>query len=565
MKTAESRKLAPLVRLPQSIDGPLVFVILDGVALFKGQAEGYPGNAFDQSNAPCIKGLLAGAAVQTKLQAHGTAVGMPSDEDMGNSEVGHNAMGAGRIFSQGASLVNQAIASKSLFAGAVWKKLIGNAAAPGYALQGSAVHFLGLLSDGNVHSHIDQLIDLLKECSAQKVKEVYVHTLLDGRDVEKASAGKYIDQLNKAIKELTPPGGRWKIASGGGRQVVTMDRYEANWGQVELGWKTHVKGEGRAFSSAEEAIRVMREELPDAIDQDLPPFVVTENGKPVGPIKNNDVVIFFNFRGDRAIEISRAFTEKDFKPFRRDPEVSVHYAGMMQYDGDLNLPEDYLVSPPAIDQTVSEYLVNAGMKQFACSETQKFGHVTYFWNGNNSQKFSDTLEVWEEIPSDRISFDLKPQMKAAEITDAVLKALASREFRFLRLNYANGDMVGHTGNLPATIQGVEAVDRALARLLEGTKAAGATVIITADHGNCDEMIMLDKKGVSMKDAKGNYIPKTSHTLNPVPFILTGPGSERYKIADGKFGLANLAATVLYLLGFQAPEKYLPSIVTLKNG
>jgi 2,3-bisphosphoglycerate-independent phosphoglycerate mutase len=319
------------------------------------------------------------------------------------------------------------------------------------------------------------------------------------------------------------------------------------------------------FASAADAISTMRKELPDAIDQDLPPFVVAENGKPVGPIKSNDVVIFFNFRGDRAIEISRAFTEKDFKYFKRDPEVSVHYAGMMQYDGDLNLPEDYLVAPPAIDQTVSEYLVHEGIKQYACSETQKFGHVTYFWNGNNSQKFSESLEVWEEIPSDRISFDLKPEMKAAEITDAVLRALSTREYKFLRLNYANGDMVGHTGNLPASIKAVEAVDRALARLLEGAKAAGATVLITADHGNCDEMIMLDKKGNAVKDAKGEFVAKTSHTLNPVPFLLTGAGAEQYRIASsaGKFGLANLAATVLYLLGMQAPPSYLPSIVELK--
>lgn len=542
-----------------------MFVILDGVAHFKGQAEGYPGNAFDLSQAPCIKGLLASAPVQTKLQAHGTAVGMPSDEDMGNSEVGHNAMGAGRIFSQGASLVNQAIANKSLFAGAVWKKLVGTQENPGFALRGSALHFLGLLSDGNVHSHIDQLIDLLKECSRQKVKEVYIHVLLDGRDVEKASAGRYIAQLDSALRELAPAGATWKIASGGGRQVITMDRYEANWGMVELGWKTHVKGEGRMFPDAAEAIAALRKELPDAIDQDLPPFVVGENGKPVGPIKSDDVVIFFNFRGDRAIEISRAFTEKDLKYFKRDPDVSVHYAGMMQYDGDLNLPEDYLVAPPAIDQTISEFLVHEGLKQFACSETQKFGHVTYFWNGNNSQKFSETLEVWEEIPSDRISFDLKPEMKAEEITDAVLRALSSGEYKFLRLNYANGDMVGHTGNLPASVRAVDAVDKALARLLEGAAAAGATVVITADHGNCDEMIMLDKKGNPMKDEKGAYIAKTSHTLNPVPFILTGAGSEMYQIApaSGKFGLANLAATVLYLLGFKAPESYLPSIVTLK--
>lgn len=560
----QATDLAPLKKLPKAIQGPLIFVILDGVAHFKGAAEGYPGNAFDLSSAPCIKGLLASARVQTQLQAHGTAVGMPSDEDMGNSEVGHNAMGAGRIFSQGASLVNQAIASKSLFSGAVWKKLVGTQAAKGLALQGSALHFLGLLSDGNVHSHIDQLINLLRECSAQKVKELYVHVLLDGRDVEKASAGKYIAQLDEALRTLAPEGSKWSIASGGGRQVITMDRYEANWGMVELGWKTHVKGEGRMFKSAAEAIATMRTELPDAIDQDLPPFVVGENGKPVGPIKTNDVVIFFNFRGDRAIEISRAFTEKNFKNFKRDPQVDVHYAGMMQYDGDLNLPEDYLVAPPAIDQTVSEYLVHEGIKQYACSETQKFGHVTYFWNGNNSQKFSETLEVWEEIPSDRISFDLKPEMKASEITDAVLRALGTGQYKFLRLNYANGDMVGHTGNLPASIKAVEAVDRALSRLLEGANASGATVLITADHGNCDEMIMLDKKGNPVKDEKGAYVPKTSHTLNPVPFILTGAGAEEYEIAGNqKFGLANLAATVLCLLGMEAPASYLPSIVKLK--
>lgn len=549
-----------LKKLEQSIPGPLVFVILDGVAHFKGKAEGYPGNAFDLASAPCLKHLLATAPVRTQLQAHGTAVGMPSDEDMGNSEVGHNAMGAGRVFNQGASLVNEAIKSRSLFNGAVWKKLIGSAEEPGLALKGSAVHFLGLLSDGNVHSHIDQLIALLKECSAEKVQKLFVHALLDGRDVEKASAARYIQQLDQAISQLTPPGGRWKIASGGGRQVITMDRYEANWPMVELGWKTHVKGEGRRFPSAAAAIETMRKELPDAIDQDLPPFVIEENGQPVGPIRENDVVIFFNFRGDRAIEISRAFTEKNFKFFSRDPDVAVHYAGMMQYDGDLNLPEDYLVAPPAINETISEYLVAEGVKQYACSETQKFGHVTYFWNGNNSQKFSDELEVWEEIPSDRISFDEKPEMKAAEITDAALKALGTGEFRFLRVNYANGDMVGHTGNLAASIRAVESVDRAVERLLEGAARHNATVLITADHGNCDEMLMLDKKGNLSRDEKGNPIPKTSHTLNPVPFLLTGAHADQFVVKEGKFGLANLAGTVLTLLGYAPPSSYLPSII-----
>ncbi|MBE7440067.1 MAG: 2,3-bisphosphoglycerate-independent phosphoglycerate mutase [Spirochaetales bacterium] len=552
--------MEPLKRLSGEGHSPLVFVILDGVALYRGQADGYPGNALDLADAPTIKGLLQNAPVQSRLKAHGTAVGMPSDADMGNSEVGHNAMGAGRVFSQGASLVSEALSSRKLFSGEAWQSLIGNKDNPGFALTGSALHFIGLLSDGNVHSHIDHLIAMLEECGRSGVERLFVHVLLDGRDVEKTSAERYIDRLELAIAANRPDGATWSIASGGGRQKVTMDRYEADWSLVELGWKTHVKGEGRFFPDARAALRTFREEFPGAIDQDLPAFIIGEGGKPVGPIAEGDCVIFFNFRGDRAIEISRAFTEEPFSAFVRDPDVKVHYAGMMQYDGDLKLPEVYLVEPPSIEETVSEYLVQAGLKQFACSETQKFGHVTYFWNGNNSRKFSEELEVWVEIPSDRISFDQKPEMKAQEITRAVIAALQTGEYSFLRLNYANGDMVGHTGNLPASIRAVEAVDQALSTLLQACDEAGALTIITADHGNCDEMLMIDKRGEVLRDSQGQPIAKTSHTLNPVPFILTGKGSELYRPVARECGLANLAATILLLLGFEKPAKYAPAIV-----
>lgn len=538
----------------------LLLIILDGVGLYAGEKEGYPGNALDQAKAPVLKGLLASAPVSASIKAHGTAVGLPSDDDMGNSEVGHNAMGAGRIFDQGAKLVANAIADGSLFSGNTWQELIGSQSRPGVALKNQkAVHFLGLLSDGNVHSHIDHLFAMLDECARAGVPRVFVHTLLDGRDVPKQSADKYVQALEAKLKSL---GENFRIASGGGRMQITMDRYNADWSMVERGWATHVRGEGRGFTSASEAIAKLRSENPDVIDQDLPPFVITENGKAIGPIQEGDVVICFNFRGDRAIEISRAFAEENFSVFKRDPSIKVHYAGMMEYDGDLKIPPRYLVSPPAIDRTLSEYLVASAVPQYAISETQKFGHVTYFWNGNNSEKFDNGLETWEEIPSDVISFDQKPRMKADEITTALIKAMQSKRYRFARVNFANGDMVGHTGNLPAAIQSMEAVDENLKRLLEAANNSGYTVIVTADHGNCDQMIEVDKNGRPQRDADGRFAAKTSHTLSPVPFVLTGPNAEHFQFNNSlpSPGLGNLAGTVLHLLGLEPPEDYLPSLL-----
>lgn len=547
-----------LPRLPTSVDR-LLLVIMDGVGLFKGKREGYPGNALDLADAPTLKGLLASAPVHGELRAHGTAVGLPSDEDMGNSEVGHNAMGAGRIFDQGAKLVSNAIKDGSLFTGKVWQELIGTRENPGIALSpGAAVHFLGLLSDGNVHSHIAHLFAMLDRCAEAGVQRAFVHPLLDGRDVPKQSAEVYLGQLEEKLKAL---GRGYRIASGGGRMQITMDRYNADWSMVERGWQTHVAGRGRSFATALEALMALRKEAPGITDQDLPPFVIVQDGKAVGPIQTGDVVILFNFRGDRAIEISRAFTEEKLEPFSREPDVRVHYAGMMEYDGDLKMPPRYLVEPPAIDRTLSEYLVANQIQQYAISETQKYGHVTYFWNGNNSARFSEELETWAEVPSDVISFDRAPRMKAEPITDALVEAMRLGKYRFLRVNYANGDMVGHTGDLQAAVQAVEAVDESLGRLIEVASETGHTVIITADHGNCDQMIEVDKQGNAVRDRAGNYLAKTSHTLAPVPFILCGKDAERYELAQvSSLGLANLAATVLNLLGLGAPADYLPPIV-----
>lgn len=428
----------------------VVLIIMDGVGLSKTGL----GDAVTAANTPVLDEMIK-TCPNTKLKAHGSAVGLPSDDDMGNSEVGHNALGCGQIYSQGAKLVNESIESGKMYSSEIWKEAIANV-----KKNASTLHFLGLLSDGNVHSNISHLINMLTRAKADGVNKVRIHILLDGRDVPATSALKYIDQLEESLRELNDDNFEGCIASGGGRMKVTMDRYQADWGMVELGWKTHVLGEGRQFSSASNAVDTLRKEL-NVIDQDIPAFVVAKDGKAIGTISDSDSVILFNFRGDRAIEISMAFDYEKFTYFNRGPKLNCYYAGMLQYDGDLHLPEHYLVNPPEITNTLSEVLVRAGLSQYAVSETQKYGHVTYFWNGNRSGKFSEELETFKEIPSDRVSFDERPWMKSADITDDVIAAIKSEKYDFIRCNFPNGDMVGHTGNYDATISGIEAVDLAL--------------------------------------------------------------------------------------------------------
>jgi 2,3-bisphosphoglycerate-independent phosphoglycerate mutase len=497
---------------------------------------------------------LMGTALYTQLRAHGTAVGMPSDEDMGNSEVGHNALGAGRVFDQGAKLVAQSIETGAIFETAVWHKLVDLVKSTGRCL-----HFIGLLSDGNVHSHIDQLIALVRHCAQEGVKKVCIHALLDGRDVYEKSALTYIDKTEAVLKEVNEanPGFKYQIASGGGRMVVTMDRYNADWKIVERGWKAHVLGEGRRFRSARQAVETYYREDPKMTDQYMDSFVVEDEDGPVGTVNDGDSVVCFNFRGDRAIEISRAFEDPSLKEFDTKRRPDVLYAGMMQYDGDLHIPENYLVVPPAISRTISEYLCAAGVRSFAVSETQKYGHVTYFWNGNRSGYINERLETYVEIPSDKVRFDAAPKMKAREITDKAIELLRSGKFRFGRINFPNGDMVGHTGVPEAIITGVKTVDECLGALIEEVKAQKGIVIVTADHGNADEMFTV-KKGVKTVS--------TAHSLNPVPFAIIDPSNHGdYQMAKvEKAGLANVAATILNLLGYQAPEDYEPSLIAFRS-
>ena len=539
----------------KGVEGPLVTIVMDGVGI----APENEGNAVYLASTPTLDRLMKNYPM-VALKAHGTAVGLPSDDDMGNSEVGHNALGSGQVFAQGAKLVSQSIESGKMFSSSAWQEIVGN------VKDGGTLHFLGLFSDGNVHSHIDHLKAMLIRAKEDGVSKVRIHILLDGRDVGETSALDYVEPFEAFIASMRDGSFDIKIASGGGRMQITMDRYEANWAMVELGWKTHVLGEGRQFATAKEAIETYRAET-KVIDQDLPPFVIAENGQPVGTVEDGDSVVFFNFRGDRAIEISKTFEAgSDFDKFDRVRAPKVAYAGMLEYDGDLHIPSRYLVNPPEITNTMGEYLADTGVAQYAISETQKYGHVTYFWNGNKSGKFSDELETYVEIPSDIVPFEQRPWMQCALITDALIDALKSGKYPCLRVNFPNGDMVGHTGSLAATICSLEALDLQLGRILSVVDELHGVALITADHGNADEMAEVDKKtGAPKLNKDGSYKAKTSHTLNPVPLVIYDNFyADSYTVKEdrGTFGLSNVAATAVNLLGYKAPEMWDESVIEL---
>ena len=534
---------------------PVFVIVMDGVGI----APDTESNAVKNAKTPTLD-MLMQKYPMLKLKAHGTAVGLPSDDDMGNSEVGHNALGAGQVFAQGAKLVSNSIESGKMFESKAWNEVVS------VKDTGKTLHFIGLFSDGNVHSHIDHLKAMIERSKKDGVKTVRIHVLLDGRDVGETSALDYVNPFEEFLAQLNSDGFDAKIASGGGRMNITMDRYEANWSMVEKGWKTHVLGEGRQFESTAEAIETYRKEL-SCIDQDLPPFVIAKDGKPVGKITDGDSVVFYNFRGDRAIEISRAFEEENFDKFDRVVFPKVTYAGMLEYDGDLHIPSRYLVSPPEITGTMGEFLANTGVTQYALSETQKFGHVTYFWNGNKSGKFDEKTELYEEIKSDIVPFEQRPWMKCAQITDRLIEVANEGKFRFMRVNFPNGDMVGHTGNYLATVVSMEALDLCLARIIEAIDKVKGVAIITADHGNADEMYEMDKKtGLPKKDKEGHYKAKTSHTLNPVPCIIYDNfGSDSYTVKQSdNYGLSNVAATVVNLMGYEAPDFWDSSMIEINK-
>lgn len=523
----------------------IALIVMDGVGI--SPEDKRDGDAFYKANTPTLDRLMKECPM-IELRAHGKSVGLPSDSDMGNSEVGHNAMGCGQIYAQGAELVNRSIESGLIFESNSWKDAVSK------CKENGAMHFIGLLSDGNVHAHINHLKAMIKEAKKEGVKQVFIHALLDGRDVPPTSGLTYIEDIENFSSNLNDQDFNCRIASGGGRMNITMDRYKADWSMVERGWNAQVHGKAQAFASASLAYTSLREST-GKIDQDLPAFVIEENNHPIGQIKDGDSVILFNFRGDRALELSMAFDDDDFPYFDRGERPDCYFAGMLEYDGDLHIPKNYLVNPPQIENTLTEFLIEKGVKEFACSETQKFGHMTYFWNGNRSEKFSEELEDWLEIPSDIVPFEQRPWMRSAEVTDALIEAMESEKYGFLRINYPNGDMVGHTGEFDSVRIAMEAVDLGISRLIPVAKRLGYTLLIMADHGNADDMKQKDKK-------TGEILAKTSHSLNPVPFIVVDPDGdvELDKSKSNIAGLANVAATVVDLMGFEKYETWEDSVL-----
>jgi len=531
--------LTPLSN-PIDREGPLLLVIADGF----GCADHVASNAIAMAETPNLDALLADSI---ELLAHGPAVGLPTEGDMGNSEVGHNALGAGRVFAQGAKLVNKAIADESMFDGQAWQDVVATG-------RDNTLHFLGLHSDGNVHSHTDHLYAMLRQAAAAGVTSCALHILHDGRDVDARSALGYIEATEAVLAEINAAndGANFRIASGGGRMTITMDRYGADWPMVERGYNAHTHGKGRQFASATEAVETMYGES-DSGDQYLDEFVVIDaDGSPVGTMADGDGVVLFNFRGDRSIEISQAYEDEEFPFFDRGDHPNVNYVGLLQYDGDAFIPKRYLVEPPAIDETLSEYLCAAGLRSFAISETQKFGHVTYFWNGNRSGFINEDLETYVEIPSDNVEFNKTPAMKVREITAQTIELLRSGNFDWGRLNFPSPDMVGHTGDLNATIEAVRVLDGCMAELIEVIDEIGGALVFTADHGNADVMF---------KEKDGERVPVTSHTLSPVPFAVHDAGASGYQITGtSASGLSNVAATLANLLGFEAPASYDTSLL-----
>ena len=457
--------------------------------------------------------------------------------------------GSGQVIDQGARLVDIALEDGSVFSDDGFKYISESFA-------DHTLHFIGLLSDGGVHSRTDQLFLFIRGAAERGAKKIRVHVLTDGRDVPDGSSVRFVDELEAVLKSL-PEGVDGKIASGGGRMRVTMDRYEADWKIVERGWQAHVLGEApHKFADAKTAVATLRGSGEAAVsDQWLDPFVIVDDaGKPVGTVEDGDAVVLTNFRADRVIEISKAFEYADFTAFDRVRWPKTRFVGMMQYDGDLKLPARYLVPPPAITRVSGELLAASGVSTFACSETQKFGHVTFFWNGNRSGYFNESLETYVEIPSDAVPFNEAPDMKAREITEAGKEAILSKKFKMIRINYANPDMVscsffsnlsfplpffprsfrathtarellsevaakrrekkarrssgnslgskrkkhlqnqvGHTGDLAATTGACALVDKCLGELLEVCESLGGRWLVTADHGNADDMVQRHKK------------------------------------------------------------------------
>jgi len=536
---------------------PALLIVMDGWGI----GTGGPEDAIALANTPVFDRLWANYA-HTTLMTHGRYVGLPSDKDMGGSEVGHLTMGAGLILDQGPTRINKAIKDGSFYQSDALKKIIA------VGQTGATIHLLGLLSDGNIHSHLSYFRAVIDHAFESGVKHLRLHALLDGRDVGIQSAQKYICEMEEAFAFINGNAGfDYGFASGGGRERITMDR-DRDWSKVEAGWNLMVHGKGDyRFTSMMAAVDFFRQQTPGLVDQDMPGFVIVDAAdQPVGMVKDGDAVVMMNFRGDRAIEITEAFELDDFDGFERGgsngkgPDVT--YAGMMVYDEDRNLPALQLMGPASVKSPFGKRILELGIRQFRLTETQKYPHVTFFFNGGYREPLDASLEDYILIPSDKgVSFADQPQMKAAEIADKAVELVESGSYGFGLINFANADMVGHCGKVEPAITAIEAVDTAVGRIVEALQKAGGCALITADHGNAEEMQVLLKNG--------DHEASTKHSVNPVPCILFDPsydGSYQLRQPDAaddiqtKPGLSHLAATLFEAMELDVPADLNPSLI-----
>jgi len=529
--------------------GPLIHVVLDGWGVGESNAT----NAISLANIPMMNSLIK-MSEYTELWTHGLHVGLPNEKDLGGSEVGHMTMGAGMIKDQGPTLIQKLIKSGEFFDSPVLNQIIRNC-----ITYDTPLHLLGLLSDGNIHSHVDHMEAIIRHAFNTGLKRCYLHALLDGRDTKVQSALEFTEPFEDlfAFLKSQRPEVDYAFASGGGREFITMDRDE-NWNKIELGWKAHIlaKSENH-FPSIKNAIEYFRKNNPGIIDQDIPEFVIVRDGEPIGRIEDQHGLIFTNFRGDRAIEFSETVLDKDFTHFDRIFLPKVFFASMTQYNQDRGFPQNFITGTPVVSEPFGKRILELGLKQFRLTETQKFPHVTFFYNGGYREPLDISLENYHLIKSDKIdSFAKKPEMKSKEIGNKAVEFISSGEYQYGLINFANADMVGHTGDLPATILAVEAIDKALAKIVSTIDLVNGILVVTADHGNADQMLI--------SNSDGTQEICTKHSLNPVPFIIYDPlynGEYILKPFGKNFenNLSHVASTNFVLLGKSIPDDLAPSL------
>ncbi|MEG1520301.1 MAG: 2,3-bisphosphoglycerate-independent phosphoglycerate mutase [Clostridia bacterium] len=493
-----------------------MLAIMDGFGL----AENSSSNAISISGTPNLKKLYE-TYPNSKLGASGMEVGLPEGQ-MGNSEVGHLNIGAGRIVYQELTRITKSIKDGDFFENEAFLTAIENV-----KKTGGKLHLYGLLSDGGVHSHIDHLFALIKLAKMKGLDNVYIHGFMDGRDVSPTSGADYLKRVFDFTKEL----GFGQIASCCGRYYA-MDR-DNRWERVEQGYNMLTKGEGERVECPYEEIKKSYEN--GVTDEFIKPIVVVKNGEPVGTIKDGDAVIFFNFRPDRAREITRCFIEKDFDKFKKEP-INVTYVCLTQYDLTF---QNVLVAfrPQTLTNTLGEYVASLGKTQLRIAETEKYAHVTFFFNGGVEKANLNEDRIL--IPSPKVAtYDMQPEMSAFEVCDSVMNAIDEEKYDLIILNFANCDMVGHTGVVEATVQAVDAVDKCIGKIARLVTERGGSLLITADHGNADKM----------KESDGS--PFTAHSTNPVPLILVDDAKRGARLIDGC--LADIAPTLLELMGLEKP-------------